>query len=370
MLTPDALSPEPFPNPPSGRVARAVLALRRALHALADALVPAEVAVLDHSIGAVRTQLLGEAARLGIADRLADGPKDAAALARETDCDPDALHRALRCLAGYGIFTLAPDGRFSNNRLSEALRLGQLSRSREWCRYFASASNLAAWGQLSRTLGSGERAFEHAHGMNVWRWFEAHPEERELFAQAMMGITVGMAPVVAGLYPFDEVQTICDVGGGRGTLISELLLRHPHLRGMLCDAEGVLESARPLLRRRGVEARVALVPKDFFEEVPTGADAYLLKNVLHDWDDARSLRVLETCRKAMAQGARLLVCESFLEKNQTEGFAPFSDVQMMMVCDGGRERSRAEYAALLERAGFKVGRVFENPIVSVIEGRI
>jgi hypothetical protein len=365
----DALSPEPFPDAPPGPLARAVLAMRRRLIALADALVPAEVALLEKSIGVVHTERLGAAARLGIADRLADGPKDAATLARETGVSADALHRALRELARIGVFSLGADGRFENNRLSSALRSGSLARSREWCTYFASDANVRAWSDFDETLRTGKSAFPRQHGESVWNWFDHHPGDREVFAQAMMGVTVGMAPVVASIYPFAEVRTVCDVGGGRGTLLSELLVRHRHLQGVLCDGEGVLESARVLLERRGVLGRVQLVPGNFFARVPTGADAYVLKNVLHDWDDERALAILKTVRAAMAPGARILIAETLCEPNQTDGFAPFSDVQMMVVCDEGRERSQEEYRRLLGKAGVTPGRIFESPIVSVMEGR-
>ena len=365
----EALSPAPFPDAPPGWLVRVGLAVRRGLLALADAIVPSDVALLERSIGVVHTHLLGTIARLGIADRLAEGPMDAGALARACGVDADALHRALRELVRVGVFRLDGSGRFANNRLSSALRKGELSRRREWCEYFASESNVRAWADLDRTIATGKSAFPRQHGASIWAWLDAHPDEREVFANAMMGITVAMAPVVAAIYPFGEVRSVCDVGGGRGTLLSELLARHSHLRGVLCDGAGVLESARTLLERRGVLARVELVPGDFFSSVPGGADAYLLKNVLHDWDDERSLRILKTCRAAMAPGTRLLICETLCERNQTSGFAPFSDVQMMVVCDEGRERSREDYARLLREAGLTMTRVFESPIVSVIEAR-
>jgi hypothetical protein len=154
--------------------------------------------------------------------------------------------------------------------------------------------------------------------MTLWQWFDEHTDEREIFAHAMMGLTVGDAPVIAKLYPFREIVPVCDVGGGRGTLLSELLIRHPHLKGVLCEGPGVLESARTLFEARGVLDRVDLVPGTFFESVPTGADAYLLKNVLHDWDDATCVKILRVVRAAAAPGARLLVAESLVERDSRD----------------------------------------------------
>jgi hypothetical protein len=183
----------------------------------------------------------------------------------------------------------------------------------------------------------------------------------------MMGLTVTLAPFVADAYPFAEVARVCDVGGGRGTLLSELLVRHRHLRGVLCDAPAVLASARPLLDRRGVLSRVELTAGNFFESVPTGADAYILKNVLHDWDDEASRTILATCRRAMGPGARLLVVETLVPRNAARGFGPFSDLQMMVACSDGRERSRGDLTRLFEAADLRPGRVFETPVVAVLE---
>jgi hypothetical protein len=364
------LSREPYPAAPPAFAIKAALWLRRQLLRLADRMVPAELALFDRSTGVASTVLVGVAARHGIADLLEElGPQTADVLATRTGTHAEALHRVLRGLATTGVFALDRDGRFSNNRLSRALLGGRLSRMREWAQYFASASNLASWGDLERSLADNRNAFERLHGMSVWEWFDAHPDEREMFAHAMMGITVGDAPVVARLYPFGELKTLCDVGGGRGTLLSELLVRHPHLRGVLCDAPGVLASARELLTHRGVLDRVTLEPGSFFEQVPPGADAYLLKNILHDWDDERCRVILRTVRRAMQPGQRVLLVEQLLERNDDDNFAALADLQMMVVCSDGGERSRGDFERLLSETGFQPARVFPFPTVSVIEGR-
>jgi hypothetical protein len=183
----------------------------------------------------------------------------------------------------------------------------------------------------------------------------------------MMSITILGAAGIATSYPFSDHQKICDVGGGRGTLLSEVLLHHPSVRGVLVDAPGVLESAKTLLGTRGVADRVELVPGSFFESVPKGADAYLLKNVLHDWDDARARTILETIRRAMDTGKRLLVIEEVIEEG-TEHHASMVDLHMMMVCSEGRERGRADFDRLFAETGFKSGRAFVTPTtMQVIE---
>jgi hypothetical protein len=362
-----AYSPRPYPNVPPGFAIRAVLALRKKLHAMGDALVPPHAVLFERITGAALTQLVGAAARYRVADLLAEGPLTPAELAARIGLDPDATHRMMRALAATGCFVLHADGRCENNRLSEVLRADRLEAARDFAEYFASKSNCDSWSDFDGTLKTGQNGFQRVHGMNVWDWFDAHPGERETFARAMMGLTVGDAPVVANLYPWKEVQRVCDVGGGRGTLLSELLVRHPHLKGVLCDGPGVIASARQLLARRGVTERVELVAGSFFDQVPTGADAYVLKNVLHDWDDARSRKILSVCRRAMSPSQKLVVVETLTGRNQTDGFGALSDVQMMVVCEQGRERSREDFARLFVDSGFASGRVFESPTASVIE---
>jgi hypothetical protein len=365
----DAIGPAPFPGAPPGFVIRAVLWLRKKLLDAAYLLGPPELRVFDLSMGGAVTQLLGLVCRHNIPDLLADGPLSAAELAARTGLDADALHRFLRGLACIGVFTMDSAGRVANNRYSSALRDDRLEHFREHCIYFSSESNLRSWSDIEATARTGKNAFERLHGMSVWDWFEHHPDERETFARMMMGGTIAVAPTVAAIYPWREIERVCDVGGGRGTLISELLVRHPHLQGVLCDAAGVLDSARVLLEKRGVLARVQLVPGSFFDHVPGGADAYVLKNILHDWDDARSLHILGVVRRAMQKGQRLVIAENITEHNDAENFGALSDVHMMTVCSDGRERSRAEYERLLGKSGFVAGRVnCDSPLINVIEG--
>ena len=360
--------PRPFPDAPPSFAVRALLALRRKLLRLADSILPADVVLFERATHVLETVTIGLAAKLGVSDLLAQhGPLTGAQLAERLHTNADCTHRFLRALATRGIYELASDGRYSNNALSRALLSGTPMRGREWARYMCSHSNLKAAMQLEHVVTNGGSAFEHANGMGVWAWFDAHPDEREHFAHAMMGLTFVDAPLIASLYPFRELHTLCDVGGGRGSLLSELLLRHPHLRGTLCDADGVVESARSLLRARGVLDRVELHPANFFEAVPAGADAYLLKNILHDWDDARSELILGCVRRAIPAHGRLLVVEMLCEPNLAEGIAPLSDLQMMLVCDGGRERSREEFATLFAKCGFELKRVFPSPTTSVLE---
>lgn len=364
--SPIALSPALFPEAPPSAAIRAALWLRRALGRALDALFPAEIALFEKTTGLCVTMMLGAIAERGIVDHLGDERLTADALAKRAHVDPDLLHRTLRALATRNVFVLHEDGTFENNRQSRLLAQGRLNRLREWSMYMATGSNVAAWADFGETLATGKSAFDRVHGMTVWDWFAKHPDEEALFGHVMMGLTTQEAAILAKLYPFAEVRTLCDVGGGRGTLLSELLLRHPHLEGALAEGEGVLRLAKELLTARGVMGRAKLVQASFFENVPEGYDAYLMKNILHDWDDETCVKILSNVKRAMKPGAKLIVCETILEKNELHPFAAGADVHMIVACSG-RERSEGDFRALFERAGLRMGRVFPYPTTSILE---
>ena len=345
---------------------RAALAARRSLIAMADLTVPASIAVFDASIGTERSFVLGAVAELGIADLLAGGPADAETLAGRLDVDPDVLHRLLRAAAVMRVVTLLPDGRFRQTRLTRALRSDAPAPMRKWCRYFTLPSTVAAWQDLIGSVRTGRSAFPRVHGRSVWDYYADHPDEGRTFAEAMRSMTIFDAPAVAAAYPWPERGTVCDVAGGTGTMLSAILARRTGLRGILVDVQDVLVEAGPLLAARGLAERVELVEGDIFTSVPATADLYLLKNVLHDWDDEACLRILKTVRSAMPRGARLIVVEQLQERNKPDDFASLTDLMMLTQCDDGRERSAAELTDLLRRAGLRPDRVRRSPGVMAL----
>lgn len=360
------LSPQRFPDAPPAPAVRAALWLRQALLRLARRIGPPELSVFEDVTSSALVHGLVGLIRAGVPQALERGPGSAEELAAELGLDADALYRALRAARVKGYFRLRRDGRFEHNARSRDL-CSSPSRARELLLYFGSGSNQAAWAAFEHVLRTGESAFEHVHGMSVWEWFEQNPDELEVFAEAMLGLCRADAPVIARLYPFEELGVVCDVGGGRGTLLSELLVRHGHLSGMLHDSARMIDLARPLLAARGVLERVTLVPGSFFEAVPSGADAYVLKNVLHDWDDARALSILRNVRAAAAGSTRLLLAEALVDRASRHPIAVPSDLQMMVACSRGRERSEQELARLLDAGGFRLRRVFAYPTIAVLE---
>jgi hypothetical protein len=355
------------PAPPTW-IVRAIINLRRMLQRLADAIVPPHVLVLERAAGVAYTSALAELATGGYAELLAAGPLTAQEVAARTGANPDATFRFLHMFASIGFLVMHEDGRFATNRVLDALRIDHPMQARAFVEYFASRSNIAAWLDLRGTLVTGKNAFSRIHGTSIWDWFDAHPDERETFANAMMGLTRADAPFVAAAYPFVEVSTVCDVGGGRGTLLSEVLLRHGHLQGVLVEGAGVLASARRLFAERKLADRVRLEAGNFFQVVPPGADLYMMKNILHDWDDVASLKILGVVRRAMQPGQRILIIEALLDRSGPDPLACPSDMQMMLVCVDGRERSLDELRRLLHESGFAPARAFELPTIGLIEG--
>ncbi|MBI2708846.1 MAG: hypothetical protein HYX34_04035 [Actinobacteria bacterium] len=337
---------------PPRPVVHGVVRTRRFLQRLADRLVPADIAVFERSVGLAATMVLGTLADLGIAELLAAGPAPARELATRTGTDPDALHRLLRAAASQGFVGLDKRGRFRANRFTKVLRAkGNPHELNAWCRYISAPSTVDAWQDLRRTLDDGRNAFRRIHGMSTWEWFATHPDEERTFAAAMRGLTEQEAPGIVAAYPWPHTGTLCDIAGGAGTLVGHILQARPRLRGIVVDATRVLAEADSHLRRVGVRERVDLVPGDIFGALDATADVYVMKNVLHDWDDAACARILGGVAATMPRGSRLVVMEASLERNEPHPFAAVADIQMMVICEEGRERSVDELRALVHGAG-------------------
>ena len=319
-------------------------------------------------MGIERTQVIGLIAELGVADELAERPLTATQLAPRVGADAAALHRVLRAAAVDGLVRLDRRGRFRLTRLGRALRSDAPTSLRAWARYMALPSTRAAWGDLAESVRTGRSAFPRVHGKSVWTWFADHPYEERLFAAAMRSVTELDAPDIAAASLWPERGTVCDVAGGVGTLLAAILGARPALRGVLVEAPGVLTEADAYLEGRGVRQRVELVEGDIFADVEAQADCYVLKNVVHDWDDATSARILGAVRTAMRAGTRLVLVEQLQERNRPHPFASLTDLQMLTQCDDGRERSRAELRGLLSAAGLTPGRVERVGVGALVEG--
>ncbi len=306
------------------------------------------------------------AAKLGLADQLATEPKNATELAGPMQLHASSLHRLMRTLAGLGILTERDAQRFALTSLGEALKTGAPGSARATLIAFG-GTFWHGWEEILYSLETGYTGFDKAHGMPLFEYLSQHPADASYFNEAMIGFHGDEPLAVAQAYDFLRFKNVVDVGGGTGNLLSAILSSHAGLRGVLFDRPYVVLEAPSLLKARGVEDRVMIEAGDFFETVPSGGDAYLLSHVIHDWNEDRCLTILGHCRKAIKPDGRLLIVEMVLPAGDTPHPGKVLDM-VMLVFPGGQERTEAEYASLLGKAGFRLSRVVPTAsAVSVVE---
>ncbi|HYI25406.1 MAG TPA: methyltransferase, partial [Thermomicrobiales bacterium] len=297
------------------------------------------------------TQAIHVAAVLGLADLLARDIRTSDELATLTKTDPVALYRLMRALAAAGIFHEHDGERFSLTQVGDCLRRDAPESAYGWARFVGSDYHWKVWRGLEYSVRTGETASRHMLGTDVWTYRQQHPEVGEEFDLAMESNSNHLMTTLLPAFDFGEFRTIVDVGGGTGIFLAAILSRYPDSRGVLFDQPQVVAGARPLLERAGVADRCEIVGGDFFQGVPERGDAYVLKSILHDWNDEDALAILRTCRRAMADGAALLLIERDLGEPNDKLETKLSDLNML-TGPGGRERSQRDYAALLAGAGF------------------
>lgn len=298
------------------------------------------------------TQAISVAARLGIADLLGDGARTSDELARASGSHPDALYRLLRALAAVGVFHEGEGRTFSLTPLGECLRADAEESIAGWAEFVGEGYYWQAWGALLHSVRTGENAFRHVHGTDPWTLRVGDPEASTRFDRAMTSLSRQVIAGVLAAYDFGRFGSIVDVGGGNGAFLAAILAKYPAMRGVLFDQGHVVAGAGPLLMGMGVNERCEVAGGSFFEAVPGGGDAYILKAILHDWEDEECVRILSVVRKAMRDGAALLVVEQELGPPNDNPRAKFSDLNML-VAPGGRERTTEEYTALMAKTGFR-----------------
>jgi hypothetical protein len=319
---------------------------------------------------AVTSRTVCVAARLGIADALASGPKSADELAGPMQLDAPSLHRLMRALANLGILTEQSAQRFALTSVGEALRTGAPGAARSSLMVFGSSWQRASWDQMEYSVRTGKPGFDKAHGMPFFEYLAHHPEAASLFSETMVGLHNQEPPAVAAAYEFSAFKIIVDVGGATGNMLAAVLEHHAQPHGILFDRPHVVKEAPALLSARGVSDRVTISPGDFFTSVPSGADAYILSHIIHDWTEEQCLQILGNVRQAMNPASRLLIVEMVLPPGDAPHPGKMLDM-VMLVLQGGRERTESEYASLLKDAGFQLTRVVPTKsAVSVVEASV
>jgi O-methyltransferase domain len=300
-------------------------------------------------------QAMSVAATLGIPDLLAGGGRSVSELAAAIDANEDALYRLLGTLAAGGILHEDPDGQFQLTEVGDLLCSGVPGSRRDWAILNGKPYVREAWSNLEHSIRTGENAFAALHGETVWSWRAARPAEQGAFDRTMAGNSGPIAEAVAEAFDFGSLGTLVDIGGGTGTLLAAILRRHPALRGIVFDQPDVVatDATRALLEREGVADRVELVGGNFFEAVPAAAGGYLMKSILHDWEDADAIRILRAIREAAAPTSMLFVVELVIGAPNEDLATRISDLHML-VMPGGRERTVQEWRSLFERGGFEL----------------
>jgi ubiquinone/menaquinone biosynthesis C-methylase UbiE len=299
------------------------------------------------------------AAKLRLADLVKDGPKTADELARLTGTHAPSLYRVLRALVAAGVFAGAEQGRYGKTPLSETLRSDTPGSLRAMAMVELGQEHFLAWGNLMRSVKTGEIAFDNLFKQNAWEYYARNPEGARNFNEAMRGVTEMINAAVIAAYDFSGFDKIVDVAGGTGVLIGAILGAHPRMRGVLFDLPHVIAEAEPLLDAAGVRDRCATATGDFFESVPEGGDVYAMKWIIHDWDDEKAKVILKNIHRAISEKGKLLLIEMVVPEDDQPDLSKFTDLNMM-VMTGGRERTEAEFNSLLAASGFELTRMIRT----------
>jgi O-methyltransferase domain/Dimerisation domain len=327
---------------------------------------PAPSQLIQLIWGFMASQAIHVAAKLAVFDALKDGPRTVLEVAEATDSQERPLRRLLQFLTTLDIVTEDEEGRFSSTELGELLRSDHPQSIQRIAVMYGEPFIWMAWGDLYRTVKTDKPAFELVFGQPFFEYLARHPVEGAIFNAGMAGFSSIDVPAILNAYDFSGLARIVDVAGGQGAVLRGILERYPDSRVVLCDLPSVIEGATEL-KRSDLTTRCEIVAADFFESVPAGGDAYILKRILHDWNDDEAIRILKNCRRAIAEGGKLLVMEQVVKPSNQPDLAKWMDLNMLTLLTG-HERTEAEFGDLFAKAGFKLTRVIPAMRLSIVEG--
>ncbi|MEV0741815.1 methyltransferase [Streptomyces sp. NPDC050549] len=326
----------------------------------ASAQIPPSARILQLAMSSWVAAAVSAVAELAVADALAQGPCDVESLAKDLDVDATNLYRLLRATADIGLFEEAPGRVFTLTEVGHALRSDAPDSMRNFARWVNTAAERYTWTGLADSVRTGRSVFESVHGKPVWEYMLEHPEVNALFDRAMTDTSSQVTAPAVAAYDFGTFRKVVDVGGGHGQFLAAILAANPAVRGILFDQPDVVAGAGDEFAKAGVQDRVEIVGGDFLASVPEGGDAYVVVNVLHNWEDDKAELILGAIRRAMAEDARVLLVEAVMPPDGTEALTvKLMDLNMMAHADGV-QRSEAQYAELFARAGLKLSRVLSG----------
>jgi SAM-dependent methyltransferase len=329
---------------------------------------PPQVALLQLVTAGFAAQAVHVAARLGVADQIAAGVRDTPALAAALDADPPTLSRFLATLASVGVLRQNGEDHWDLTPMGEYLRGDTPGSWRDFARWFGCDAHYAAFGALEHSVRTGQSGFAKTFGESGWSYMARDRETGLCFDRAMSSVAATAHPLILSQYDFTGVDTLVDIGGGQGELLSAILARYPAMRGIVFDLPHVVEAARERIAARGLGERLAAVGGDFFAAVPP-ADAYIMTNVLHDWNDADSIAILSNCRTAMRPSGSVLISDFVLRPVNEPDIGRLFDLEMLVLTDGGKERTEAEFASILAASDLRLTHVVPLGGVCLIEAR-
>lgn len=346
---------------------RAINRFRSILLKIHQSTFPASVVIYERFTSFWILPAIRVAAELDIAGILEEGPCTVEQLAERTGTNRDALGRMMRALASEQIFKKTKNGLYRNTRLSRVLTSGKGSLRYTLMQHLGKL-NWTVFNDLSYSIKTGKSAFSKVYGMKIYDYLAQHPEESALFDQSMTNLAeISIEPILSA-YDFSACPVIADIGGGEGLLLSSILSKHKNSRGILYDLPEGLNHAEKILEKYGVAGRIQVISGNFFDTAPAGADAYILKNVIHNWSLDDSVRILTNIRTVMPPHGRILIIEMIPDEGNRSSFGKVIDLQMMVFMEEGRERTLKEFEMLVDRAGLKINRIVRTVApVCVIE---
>ena len=325
--------------------------------------------VFQLATGYIASTALQVSVQLRIADRLASGPRAVGDLAREAAVKEEPLYRVLRAAASVGVFEEIAPRQFALNAAAAMLRSDVPGSLYPMVRWISEPFHMRVYADIMHSLTTGAPAAAKTAGMPVFEYFARDPELSGLFNDAMTSFSGMVVPAVLEAYDFSEINVLVDVAGGHGGVVSGVLQRYPQMRGILCDLDHVIAGARERLRAIGLADRITCVVTDIFNEVPAGGDAYLMKHIIHDWDDERAGVILRNIRKVLADHGRVILLDSVIAPGNAPDFGKLIDLEML-VMPGGKERTADEFRDLFAANGYELTRIVPTQsALSVIEAR-
>jgi len=338
---------------------RVLTGIREMIYRVHSRLVPANVAVFEKTQRFWIAKALGIACDLNLADIIGIGSRSVDFLAQETKTHPQSLYRLMRALASDGIFRETEPMVFVNTSLSKALMDGKGSM-KYMIQHQMNKTNWDIVNEMGYSVKTGNSSAVKLLGTDIFDHLKNSPEKNKLYNKAMTNTSDISSAAIVSAYDFSGIKKLVDIGGGEGYLLSVILTKYPSMNGIVMDFPHVVESAKENFKKFGIENRAEAIPGDFFETIPAGADAYIMKNILHAFDDPTCIRILQKIKAVMETGARLLIVDTAIRPDNKPSFGKIFDLQMLIATTSGKERTKDEFDILLQQSGFKLKRVVDT----------